>query len=209
MFRVVRPLLILSLIALGSFAFAGVAGAHSDTGEMEILKLQAKGNNRVLVEVGVVYGNDGHIAEDAEVRAQLDGPGGPYVASLQRVGDGSRFQGIVNVKGPGKYKVTVTSTSPNAQATGEVRVKEQEQEEPDPTATDSGAAEPADTTPTVTDAPVEAAEETVAGDAGGDNSDGDGGIPGVWIAVLGFLVVIGGIIGFWISQRRRGGGNNA
>lgn len=210
MFRAVRPLLILSLIAIGSLAFTAVAGAHSDAGEMEILKLKAKGNNRVLIEVGVVYGNDGHIAENAEVTARLDGPGGPYVASLEQVGDGSRFRGTVNVKGPGKYKVTVTSISPDAEATSEVRVKETAE----PAVTEAEAeVETTDTTPTEADETLTATEEVVpvtenADDSEGDNSD-DGGIPGVWIAVIGFLAVIGGVIGFWISQRRRGGGNHA
>jgi hypothetical protein len=114
-----------AVVALVTIVGAGTAGAHGGEGELTVTKVEQTGPTTVAVEVGIVYENDGHLAEDASVSATLTGPDGASVGpvELARTGDTtSLYAASIEVPGPGDWKVAVTSTEPEGSAEGTVAV---------------------------------------------------------------------------------------
>ena len=64
-------LLLLATVVLLVGVGAGPAAAHDDEGTVTITRAEQVGRSSVLVEVGVVFAGDGHLAEDAEVAVTL------------------------------------------------------------------------------------------------------------------------------------------
>ena len=125
-----RPRLLLLLVAITAIVLVGAApaGAHGDEGELTLTKVEQTGPTTVAIEVGIVYEGDQHLAQDAQVRATLSGPGGATVGpvELTRTGsDTSLYAATVEVPGAGDWSVAVTSTEPSGEVSGSVTVTEQ------------------------------------------------------------------------------------
>jgi cobalamin biosynthesis Mg chelatase CobN len=147
-------------LALAAVAVAGVLGllgvpspaaAHSAAGEMTVLRAEQVGPGEVQVEVGIVFSDDGHLAEEATVTATptaADGSTRPPVALPQI--SGGRYGGPVAVDASGTWSMAVASTDPTAAATATVEVADQPAA-PSTTApptTGSTTSRPSTTTPT-------------------------------------------------------------
>ena len=92
--RALRPAFALLAALVAALAlFAAPAGAHSDDGEMTVLRAEQSGPSTIEVEVGIVYA-DQHLAEEARVTATATKDGetaGPV--TLEGGGPGSRLAG--------------------------------------------------------------------------------------------------------------------
>src|SRR5690606_2855111 len=108
-------------------------------------------SDRLRVEVGIVYTNDGHPAEEAEVAAALTGPDGTSVGpvTLERT-SGSLYSAEIDVPGPGAWQVSVTSTTPTAQGGVTVEVAESSETTAAP---DTEPIDPTDTLVALADEP--------------------------------------------------------
>ena len=132
---------------------ADLAGAHGDTGELSVTRAEQSGPNRIDLEVGIVHGDDGHIASEATVSATLVGPAGDTVGPVplaQVDPDSSLYAAEIEVSGPGSWAVAVDSTNPSAGLQTEIDVVQ---------SPDDGAATDDTTTttaaPATTEAPVD------------------------------------------------------
>jgi hypothetical protein len=185
----------------------GTAGAHGDEGEMTLTRFVQVGPVTVEVEVGIVYGGDGHLAEDAAVSATLAGPDGATVGPVELIRTGettSLYAATVDVTAVGEWSVAVTSTDPTGTTSGTVTVIEGF------APTTSAPESPATTESpgTVAPAPVDAADDpdTTEGTAAtrGDIGGGDGFPPRAVVAgslALFALVIGGGVLVAWRRER--------
>lgn len=194
--RVLAPFAMAMSSALVALVFASAGLAHSEAGEMEILTLGQKGENTIIIEVGLVFADDGHIAEEATVTATVRGPGGPYSTELDRVGDGSRYSGTVDVDQPGEFRVVVESEDPEAKASGDVSIEEIS-DEAGPEEPTAAPAEPEAQENPRPDGDVESASE--------ESEAADDGPPWALIAIGGLLLINGIVIGYWLYTRNRAG----
>src|SRR5690606_20433417 len=126
--RALRPAFALLAALVAALAlFAAPAGAHSDDGEMTVLRAEQSGPSTIEVEVGIVYA-DQHLAEEARVTATATKDGetaGPV--TLEGGGPGSSvYRGAIEVPSPGAWSVQVVSEDPTAEATAAVEVVEEQ-----------------------------------------------------------------------------------
>lgn len=195
-------LLAVAVVVLGPGALP--AGAHGDEGELTLTRAEQSGPSTVEVEVGIVYANDGHLAQGATVTATLTGPDGATVGpvTLTRTGETtSLYAATVDVTAPGDWSVAVTSTEPTGSTSGSVTVVEGFA----PATTTPEA--PATTAPPGTEAPasVAAADDAPASEeASADGAIGDGdGFPSAAIVgaslALFAVVLVGGVL---VARRR-------
>lgn len=178
---------------------ADLAGAHSDTGEVTVTRAEQSGPDRIDLEVGIVYGDDGHIAADATVTATLLGPSGDSIGPvpLQRVDpNSSLFAGEVEVSGPGSWTVQVVSTNPEGATSAEVDVLQDAVG--DTTTTDAPASTEA---PATTEAPIDGAADQPL-DAVAD--DGSTGGDDRWL-LIGAAVAAVALVGIVTLALRRNG----
>lgn len=180
------------------------AGAHGAEGELTLTKAEQTGPTTVEVEVGIVYANDGHLAEGADVSATLTGPDGATVGpvELTRTGEAtSLYAATVDVTAVGEWSVAVTSTEPAGTTSGSVTVVEGF------APTTSAPEAPATTAPPGTEAPAPVAEvddapTTEEASADGAIGDGDGfpsaAIVGASLALFA-VVLVGGVL---VARRR-------
>ncbi len=188
-----------TILCLG--AGAGTALAHDETGTMSITRAEQSGPTSVLVEVGIVFAGDGHLAEDATVSATLD-DGTTSVGSipLQHGEAGtSLYSATIDVPSAGTWAIEVTSTDPNASATGSVTVSDS----PAPTTT-------ASTTTTTTTEDQTAEQPTSAPPGGSDDitpltaaNQDDGGVSPT-VVIVACLVLAAAVIGgaFLVARQR-------
>lgn len=104
------------------------AAAHGGAGELTVTSLEQVGDRTVRLEVGIVYANDGHLAEEASVTATFAGPGGARVGpvDLTRTGDTtSLYAATIEVPAPGEWSTLISSTGPDGQASGSVTVDDE------------------------------------------------------------------------------------
>lgn len=117
--------LVASIIVL---AWAGptTAGAHDDAGAVTITRAEQVGPTSVLVEVGVVFAGDGHLAEEASVTATLtsgDSTVGPV--TLQHGDEGtSLYSATIDVANTGTWDIQVESSEPTGTTEGSVVVSD-------------------------------------------------------------------------------------
>lgn len=193
-----RSLTFLVLLAAVLFLGTGVAAAHGDEGELSLTRFEQTGPTTVVIEVGIVYENDGDIAEDAQVTATLSGPGGATVGPVALVRTGpatSLYAATTEVPTVGDWAVDVTSTSPTGQVDGTVTVADTT-----PTSEAAPSTTVADAT-TATEAPAAVAEPlTIAAD-GSDEDDG-GPSTAVIIGACMVLAVVTIAGAFVIANRR-------
>jgi hypothetical protein len=210
-----RPLFALIAATGASLAVlvagTGTAGAHGDEGEMTLTRFVQVGPVTVEVEVGIVYGGDGHLAEDAAVSATLAGPDGATVGPVELIRTGensSLYAASIDVTAPGDWEVAVTSTEPEAEATGTVTVAEQE-----PASTSSTTAPPAvDESGATATGEGGGTEEATGGsaEAAADGAEGaDDSGPNLVLVTVASLalaaIVIGGAV---LVARRRAAADN-
>lgn len=189
--------LFLALVLVGT----PPAGAHDDEGQMTVTTAEQVDPSRVVLEVGIVYTNDGHPAETATVTATLTGPDGQVVGpvDLARHDGTSLYRAEIDVPVPGSWTAAVTSTEPAATAEATLEVAE----------TTTTAGPDATTAPDGPPATVDG-----EGDDGGRLSgpadvasadDGDGGSDNgaaiLAAAIVGVLVIAA--IAGWVLYRRR------
>jgi hypothetical protein len=198
----------LALLLAVTVAVLGVgalpAGAHGAEGELTLTKAEQTGPTTVEVEVGIVYANDGHLAESAAVTATLTGPDGATVGpvELTRTGETtSLYAATVDVTAVGEWSVAVTSSEPAGATSGSVTVVEGFTP-----ATTTPEVPTTDATPaTEAPAPVAAVDEAPATEeASADGAIGDGdGFPSAAIIgaslALFAVVIIGGVL---VARRR-------
>lgn len=98
------------------------AGAHSDEGQMTVVAVGQSGPSTVDVEVGIVFANDGHLAEEATVTASFTGNVeiaiDPVV--LPQI-SGGRYGTQVELPA-GSWTIAIESSNPTASATASVEV---------------------------------------------------------------------------------------
>ena len=153
---------------------ADLAGAHDETGgELTVTRLEQSGPGRVSIEVGIVHGADGHIADTASVTVTLSGPAGDTVGpvQLEQVDpNSSLFAAEIEVPGPGSWAVTVDATEPEATLSTEVDVIDMPEAPTDDATTttvdDTATTEvPADDTATDADEPLAATTDDGVADS--------------------------------------------
>lgn len=184
---------------------ADLAGAHGDTGEVTVTRAEQSGPDRIDLEVGIVYGDDGHIAADATVTATLLGPSGDSIGpvTLQRVDpNSSLFAGEVEVSGPGSWTVQIDSANPEGATSAEVDVLQDAAGDTTTTEAPASTEAPANTeAPATTEAPVDgAADEPL--DAVAD--DGSTGGDDRWL-LIGAAVAAVALVGIVTLALRRNG----
>jgi hypothetical protein len=197
-----RSRLLLLLVAITAIVLVGAApaGAHGDEGELTLTKVEQTGPTTVAIEVGIVYEGDQHLAEDAQVRATLTGPGGATVGpvELTRTGsDNSLYAATVEVPGTGDWSVEVTSTEPSGEVSGSVTVAEQ-------SATSTTEATPTTEATTTTEAASGEAPAAITTTQEQVGEDDEGGMsPAV---IFGACLVLAGIVigGAVLVARSRG-----
>lgn len=142
---------------------AGMATlAHGVSGEMTVLVAEAGEGLVVEVEVGVLYADDGHFAEDAEVMATLTGPDGATLGPVLLAHiSGARYGTAIEVPTSGTWRIEIVSSEPEAVAEATVEVA------PPETVTTTATT----TTPTTTLAPTST-------DPPGTAVDTSGPVPG-------------------------------
>lgn len=194
-----------SLLALAMLSPA--ASAHGDEGEMELTRLEQVGADRAKVEVGIVYANDGHLAEDATVSAELTHDDGTLVGPVDLLGQGegtSLYGATVDLPAAGTWSVAVTSIGPDASVEGTLVVVDAPPTTEAPTTEAPTTAAPTTEPPATTDADDTSGVSPPTDDLAAAVDDGDGTT--LLIVVLIALAVIalaGG--GVWWSRRDRPG----
>lgn len=119
---------IASLTAL--LVFVPTASAHGGEGEVQLTKAEQTGPTSVLIQAGVLYISDGHLAETATVSATLTGPSdqtlGPIPLSSMRSADtqsvgteNSLYEANIDLPAAGEWSVALSSQNPSAEASGE------------------------------------------------------------------------------------------
>lgn len=197
-------LLALSLLTTALLVWSPPVGAHSDEGELTIVRAEPAGPMTIAIEVGIVY-PDGHLAETAEVWVNASTPGTALepVGLAHQGGEGSAvYAGEITVPAPGDWTLLVESASPTASATTTVSV------EPDATTVPSTStpAPGATDAPTDVEDPAGTATETTAQvsldavDPSADDEDGGTGwlLPALVTAAVALLGV-----GVYAASRRR------
>lgn len=203
-----RRLLAGTVAALATLALFAVAApgasAHGDEGDMELTRLEQTGPNRVEVEVGIVYSNDGHLAEGATVTATLTRDDGTAVGpvDLPRRGEGSSLYGAsVDLPAPGQWALSVTSTEPDAEVEGALVVDQA----PEPSATGNGNGAEVDENALPNDPDLEPElQEPTSGSSIVEDAavaTDDGGLP-MPLVIGGVAAVIAGV-GSWLFRRRQ------
>lgn len=196
--RVAAAVLILTIAAL--LVGAAPAAAHGDEGVMEITRLEQLGNDQIDLEVGIVYDNDGHQAEDANVSATFSGPDGASVGPvlLDQVRPGaSLYSTTVQVPTGGTWTVLVDSTGPSASAAGELAVDTDTLI----TATTQAPEPTEETTDDTTDDGVEAGADVTADAATAADDAEDAGSATTLIAIAAAVLMVG--VGAVLILRRR------
>ena len=168
--RLVAALAVVAVLLTG----ADLAGAHGDTGELTVTRAEQSGPNRIDLEVGIVHGDDGHIASEATVSATLVGPAGDTIGPIplaQVDPDGSLYAAEVEVSGPGSWAVAIDSTNPSGGAQTEVDVIESADDAAGSDDTTTSAAAPSttqapvDTTDSAAGTPLDAEAESSSSDS--------------------------------------------
>jgi hypothetical protein len=177
---------------------ASPALAHGDEGEMTVTVAEQSGPNAVTIEVGILYSDDGHLAEEAVVNALLTASDGTTVGPVELSGiTGARYGAEVTVHTFGEWSVVITSENPSAQAQAIITVTETT------TTTTTTAATTTTTTAatTTSTAPLTTTTEPPPGDPEG---------PGVWLPLVIGAVLIGGAALMWAAAASRapGGGRH-
>ena len=99
------------------------AAAHGGDGSMDVQSSAQTGPNTFRLEVSVPY-PDGDLADNATVRAKLNGPGGTVLPSVAVPRKATGYAADLSVTGPGIWRVAVSSVNPVAEATVEVNIKD-------------------------------------------------------------------------------------
>ena len=163
--RVIAALAVVAVLLCG----ADLAGAHGDTGELTVTRAEQSGPNRIDLEVGIVHGDDGHIASDATVSATLVGPAGDTVGPVplaQVEPESSLYAAEIEVSGPGSWAVAVDSTNPSAGTQTEIDVVQSPADGTDTTtSTTTTTAAPADGTDSAAATPLDAENESSSSDS--------------------------------------------
>ncbi|MHB1137354.1 MAG: hypothetical protein ACYC2O_00255 [Microthrixaceae bacterium] len=209
-----RLLLPLALVAVVAGVWAGVtpASAHDDVGEMTVTSSVQSGPATVRLEVGLVYDNDGHLAEDATVTAELTGPDGATVGPvpLERVDQDSALYGAdVQVPSAGTWAATISSTGPTATATAAIEVTEDSTPPGSDDADGPGEGDGSGEGDGTSDSTLLGGEEdeqvftTQVDEEAAVEEDDGGSNTTLWIVlgVLAVVVVGGGVV---LATRRRG-----
>lgn len=165
-----RLLIAIALALLIVLAATPVA-AHEDIGEMTVTQAEQVGSGLVRVEIGLLYADDGHFAEDATVTATFsaaDGAtAGPVPLGWLR---DALYAAEVDLPA-GTWTVEVSSVDPTATATAQVEVS-------DTTATTTSTAAPA----TSTTATTTSTTAPTGPDDGTGADDGTSDYP--WVAIV-------------------------
>jgi len=180
-------------VALGvAVLVSGPVAAHSEQGELTVVVAEAPAPGMVRLEVGLVYANDGHLAEESSVTASLTGPGGVTLGpvDLPRIA-GARYGTEVPVPTPGTWQVTFAATGPTAQGTATIEVP--------PVTTSSAPPVSGPPTTTTTTTPATTGDPTVALEE--ESSSGRGTAIAV-AAAVGGSVLLGGITLAVLRSRR-------
>lgn len=171
--------------------------AHDEQGEMTVTAAEQLDGGRLRVEVGIVYTNDGHPAEEATVTATLTGPSGEAVGPvpLERQEGTSLYRAEIEVPSPGAWTVALSATNPAATAETSIDVAARTTTPP----TDDTAPPPDATTPATVadDEPGVASPVAVAAD-----DDGGGGNGALLAAVVIAAVALVALVA-WALVRRR------
>lgn len=185
---------------------AGTAGAHDDVGEMTVTSSVQAGPGTVRLEVGLVYENDGHLAEDATVTATLTGPDGATAGpvTLDRVDESSSlYAAEVPVPSTGTWAAQISSTGPTATATAAIEVTD------DAPAAGGPGDDPDETASTMLEADedeqvftTQSSEDAAPAD-GAEDEGGSSATPWIVLAVV-VVVLVGGGALVW---SRRGAGD--
>ncbi len=200
-----RPTIRLLLLLATTLVFIGIsagpAAAHDDEGTVTITRAEQVGASSVLVEVGIVFAGDGHLAEDAEVTATLSSAGttvGPV--ELDKGEDGtSLYSATIDVPSPGVWAIEVTSTDPSGTTTASVTVADGAPSTTTPASTT--APDPTATVPTSD--PAASAEDSASTSQLATSQEEDSGAsPALVIGACLLLaaVVIGGA--FVVARQR-------
>ena len=187
-----RRLVQLSALAAIVLATATAALAHGPDGEMTVLVAEATSGPAIVLEVGILYADDGHFAEEAVVEAMLTGPGGESLGpvSLSRI-SGARYRATVPVPAAGSWEIEIVAENPRAEATATVMV-------PEPTTTTV----PETTTTTTTTPLPEPAPDTTLPGPEPEDAQAPGRAPLAPVAVVSAALVIG-VIAFTLRRRQR------
>ncbi len=206
------PARLLARLALAATVFAGalltgsgVAGAHGDTGEITVTRAEQIGPNRIDLEVGIVHGDDGHIATEATVSATLVGPAGDTVGPVplaQVDPESSLYAAQIEVSGPGSWAVAIDSTNPSGGLQTDVDVVQST----DATPPEGSGAEATTSTaaPATTEVPVDGADsaaETPVDAVADDDSGGDS----QWLLVGAALAAVALVAIVTLALRRNSG----
>ena len=150
--------------------------AHSDEGEMTVTVAEQGSGTAIILEVGIVYTDDGHLAEEASVTATLIGTGGETVGPIDLArSSGGAYEAEVTVPTFGEWSILISSENPTATAEATVTLTE-------PTTTTSPLTTTTSTPATTTTQPD--VTTTVPEDGGGDS----GSLPILPILAAGALV---------------------
>ncbi|HUO47181.1 MAG TPA: hypothetical protein VM470_10170 [Acidimicrobiia bacterium] len=165
--------------------------AHSDEGEITVTLAEQGSGTAIILEVGIVYTDDGHLAEEASVTATLTGTGGETVGPIDLArSSGGAYGAEVTVPTSGEWSVLISSENPTATTEATVTLTEPTTTTSPSTTTTSA---PATTTSTATTQPD--VTTTAPEDGGGDS----GSLPILPILAAGALV--GGGFAFFRHSR--------
>jgi len=197
--RALRPVLAAALAAL-AFALltAAPAAAHSDAGEMTVLRAEQTGPSTIEVEVGIVYADE-HLAEEATVSVTAtsgDATAGPV--TLEGGGAGSSiYRGSLEVPSPGEWSLQLVAENPTADATATVSVVEEVATTTTEAPTTTAAEEPDTSIDAEGPAASDDGEDAAAND---DDDEGSSALPIVLIVVA--VVLVGGGAAAVMARRR-------
>lgn len=122
----IRAGVLASALASVLLCTAVPAGAHSEQGEMSVLRAEQVAPLEVAVEVGLLHEDDAHLATEASVSASLTGPEGQVVGPVELLNTtGARYAAEIEVPTVGVWRVDLASTDPSAVAEAEVEVTPQ------------------------------------------------------------------------------------
>ncbi len=130
-----HALVVFAVVTAFVLTLTATASAHGDVGEVQLTKAEQTGPMSVLIQAGVVYKVDGHLAGEAKVSATLSGPSGESVGSTpltpssnagtQSAGaENSLYEAIIELPSAGEWSIALTSQDPTAEASGQFSVVE-------------------------------------------------------------------------------------
>ncbi len=196
--RLIAALAVVAVLLCG----ADPAGAHGDTGELTVTRAEQSGPNRIDLEVGIVHGDDGHIASDATVSATLVGPAGDTVGPVplaQVEPDSSLYAAEIEVSGPGSWAVAIDSTNPSAGIQTEIDVVQS----PDAGAGTDTTTSTTTAVPSTTAAPVDGTDSAAATPLDAENESSSSDSRWLLVGAAVAAVALGAIVIF--ALRRNSG----